>query len=149
TGFGVSKNGPDFLNTLIGVGTNAQPIANAFKPGFSYFTKFGGTFDVAVTAAADDSRINVLSRPRIQTSHAVPCRIFIGQTRPYITGFFSGGGFASSQSQVSQLRIGIDLSVTPLINPDGLVVMDIEQRIDDKGEDVDIGGSKVPATIER
>jgi type II secretory pathway component GspD/PulD (secretin) len=145
TGFGGVRNSPSFL-----VSSNAtQPLINSLDQGFSYFTKFGGTFDAAVTAAASDSRINVLSRPSIQTSHAVPCRIFIGETRPYITGTSFGGTFGS-QNSVSQLRIGIDLSVTPLINPDGLVVMDIEQRIDEPGRDVPVGnGAVVPATVER
>ena len=35
------------------------------------------------------------------------------------------------QSSYSQLSVGVELDVTPFINPDGLVVMDINQEIDD------------------
>lgn len=127
-----------------GVGTNGA--ATPFADGFSYFTRFHD-FEANFTALAKDSRINVLSRPRVQTSHAVPCRIFIGETRPYVSGSF--GYIGSSQSIVQQLRIGIELFVTPLINPDGLVVMEIEQRIDAAGRPVIIDGNEVPTTTER
>ncbi len=47
------------------------------------------------------------------------------------------------------MRIGIELNVLPLINPDGLVVMDIDQRVDNVGEPVKIDGNDVPTTVER
>ena len=139
SGIGAIKNIPysSFTNT-----------PGALPSGFSYFGRFGGDFDATATAVASDSRINVLQRPRIQTSHAVQARIFVGESRPYITG--TSGGFSGfTQSQYSQLRIGIDLSVTPLINPDGLVVMDIEQQINSVGATVKIDNNDVPTTIER
>ena len=42
-------------------------------------------------AVAGDSRISVLSRPRIQTSHAVEAELFIGNTVPYVTGSYNYG----------------------------------------------------------
>jgi general secretion pathway protein D len=126
-----------------GTSTNTSGI---FPEGFSYFTRFND-FEANFTAIARDSRINVLSRPRVQTSHAVPCRIFIGETRPYVSGSF--GYIGTAQSIVQQLRIGIELFVTPLINPEGLVVMEIEQRIDSAGPSVIIDGNEVPTTTER
>ena len=145
SGIGAIKN-----NTFLTPG-NFASLTNAsglLPGGFSYFGRFGNDFDATATAVASDSRINVLSRPRIQTSHAVQARIFVGESRPYITG--TSGGFSGySQSQYSQLRIGIDLSVTPLINPDGLVVMDIEQQINSVGVNVKIDNNDVPTTVER
>jgi general secretion pathway protein D len=125
-------------------GTNG-PVS-PFPEGFSYFARFDN-FQANFTALAKDSRIHVLSRPRVQTSHAVPCRIFVGETRPYVSGSFGYIGTASSI--VQQLRIGIELFVTPLINAEGLVVMEIEQRIDAAGRDVIIDGNAVPTTTER
>jgi general secretion pathway protein D len=117
--------------------------------GFSYFAKFGNDLNVVMEAVAGDSRINVLSRPRIQTSHAVPASIFIGNTVPYVTGTYSyyGGG---PSSQYSQLQVGINLQVTPLINPDGLVVMDIQADVEQLGPSVNITGvGAVPTTTKR
>ena len=75
--------------------------------------------------ASGDSRARILQRPRIQTSHAVEANLFVGESRPYPTASYYGGGAYGGYSSIQQLQIGVTLSVTPLINPDGLVVMDI------------------------
>jgi len=78
----------------------------------------------------------------------VECNIFIGETRPYITGTYSYLGSGPS-SQYSQLQIGITLSVLPLVNADGLVSMDIRQKIQSIGGTVKIDNNDLPATIDR
>ncbi len=117
--------------------------------GFSYLTSINRDLDVVLTAVAGDSRVNVLSRPRIQTSHAVPASLFVGDTVPYITGNTYGSVYGN-QASYSQLQVGISLDVLPLINPDGLVVMDIQQNIEQIGGYVDItGAGQVPKTTKR
>ena len=96
--------------------------------GFSYLMSFGQDLDVTVTAAAADSRARILQRPRIQTSHNEPANLFVGESRPYPTSSYYGGGAYGGYSSIQQLQIGVTLEVTPLINPDGLVVMDIHRR---------------------
>ncbi len=135
-------------NSTAGSAVGSSTLAN-LPGGFSYFAKFGNDLNVVMEAVAGDSRINVLSRPRIQTSHAVPASIFIGNTVPYVTGTYSyyGGG---PSSQYSQLQVGINLQVTPLINPDGLVVMDIQADVEQLGPSVNITGvGAVPTTTKR
>ena len=148
-GIGAIKN-VDFINPSTFL--NGGGASNAIPGGFSYTANFGDKFDVTATAAANDSRINVLSRPRIQTSHAVEANLFVGRTRPYVTGQYYGyGGFGGGpQTQFQQQQIGITLSVLPLINPDGLVVMDIRQRIQSLGREIPIDANfNVPETIDR
>ncbi|MEO7300073.1 MAG: secretin N-terminal domain-containing protein [Verrucomicrobiota bacterium] len=150
TGAGGVNNGQTFPNS----GTNGTggglPVSIGSLPGgLSYFGMFGSDFDVALTAVANDSRINVLSRPRIQTSHAVPATLFIGDTVPYITGTSFGNFNGGATSQYQEKRVGITLDVLPLINPDGLVVMDIQQNIQQLGTSVVIDGNQVPTTTER
>lgn len=120
---------------------------------FSYWANFGGNYDVAVQAAENDSRVNVLSRPRIQTSHGVEADLFVGETIPYVdsttAGAFGGTGVYNSYQQQ---QIGITLKVKPLINPDGLVVMDIYQEASEPGPAstaVDINGTSVPTINQR
>lgn len=147
---GISPNGPSFLDprNLTSIGSFASNAVGA--GGLSYFGKLNDDFDVAVNATANDSRINVLSRPHVTTSTAKPASIFIGETRPYVTGSyfsdFSGGG---SRSQYAQTQIGISLNVLPIVNQDGLVVMDIQQHISQVGNNVKIDGNDVPTTIDR
>ena len=112
--------------------------------------RFVGNFDVAVEMIESDSRATILSRPRMQTSHAVPALLFNGQTIPYITGSYYGGyngGLGSSQ--YTQKEVGISLEVLPLINPDGLVVMDIRQNIEEVSGTTKIDQNDVPITSKR
>jgi general secretion pathway protein D len=103
--------------------------------------------DVTLTAVANDSRAKVLQRPRIQTSHAVQATLFVGESRPYPTSSYYGGGSFGGYSSIQQLQIGVTLDVTPLINPDGLVVMDIHQTIESANGSVNIANvGDVPIT---
>lgn len=118
--------------------------------GFSYFGKYGNDINLVLEAVAGDSRVNVLSRPRIQTSHAVQADLFIGNTVPYVTGTYNYGYGAGPSSQYTQLEVGIHLQVLPLINKDGLVVMDIQADVEQLGPPVAITGvGNVPTTTKR
>lgn len=139
-------------NSTTGTATttaSGSTLAN-LPGGFSYFAKFGNDLNVVLEAVAGDSRVNVLSRPRIQTSHAVPADLFIGNTVPYVTGTYNYGYGAGPSSQYTQLEVGIHLQVLPLINPDGLVVMDIQADVEQLGPGVQIAGvGSVPTTTKR
>jgi general secretion pathway protein D len=156
--FGSSLNGgTSFLNNLIqNVSTNGGVTNITFSPnptpsfpstsGLSYFGSLAGSWDVAVNAIAGGDNAKVLARPRIQTSHNAPASIFVGETRPYITGTYFDGTSSGSRSQYSQTQIGISLTVTPLINAEGLVVMDIQQQVQQVGGTTTIDGNAVPIT---
>jgi general secretion pathway protein D len=135
------------FSTIGAVATNS---AAALPGGFSYLASLGNDLDVSVTALAANSRARILQRPRIQTSHAVPASLFVGESRPYPQGSYYGGGAFGGYSTIQQLQIGVTLSVTPLINPDGLVVMDISQQITGFKGNVTIAGvGDVPVTSEK
>ena len=129
-------------------GTNAI-FGNNLPGGLSYFGSIGPNWDVALQAAATDSRTTVIQRPRIQTSQAKAASFFVGQTVPYVTGSTYGSAYGNSSSY-SQLSVGVELDVTPFINPDGLVVMDIQQEIDDLNGTTHIDNvGDVPNTTKR
>jgi|GEM_PF-138621 len=151
TGVGAINNNnilqPD--NFVTGGGTNSL-----IAQGFSYLMSWNQDLDMTVTALASDSRARILQRPRIQTSHNEPASLFVGESRPYPTSSYYGGGAYGGYSSINQLQIGVTLEVTPLINPDGLVVMEINQQIDSfQGNvtiqnvgDVPITSSKIAST---
>ncbi len=62
---------------------------------------------------------------------------------------FGDFGSVGSRSSYSQLQVGVELQVTPLINPDGLVVMDITQVVEQLGTPQIIDGNEVPTTTKR
>jgi general secretion pathway protein D len=129
-----------------GLQTNSS---SPLQGGFTYVMSLGGDLDLVVAALASDSHAQIMQRPRIITSHAKEASIFIGQTRPYITGYTAGGGYYGNYSQYQQLQIGINLSILPFINSEGLVVMDIRQRIQNVAGSVTINGNDVPITSDK
>ena len=156
-GAGGMNNGQSFYNFATGLlgGSNTTTSAssafgNTLPGGLSYFGNIGPTWDVAVQAVAADSHASIIQHPRIQTSQAKPAQFFVGDTVPYVTSTYNYGGVNGNQSSYSQLSVGVELDVTPFINPDGLVVMDIQQEIDDLNGTTTIAGiGDVPNTIKR
>lgn len=148
--FGGNFAGGGGVNSILNFATNASPlgVAGAVSTGgFGYLAKIGADWTAAVQLLEADSKTEVLSRPRIQTSHAEQATIFSGGTTPYVTGSISGAGFGTQQ-QIQQLQIGISMSVLPLITSDGLVVLDINQTIEGENGTVSIDANlKVPKTV--
>ena len=143
TGVGAINNTGKFYSP----GDFTGGATNALDGGFSYLFTWGNDLDVVVRALAGNNRSRVLQRPKIQTSHAVEANLFVGESRPYPTSSYYGGGAYGGYSSIQQLQIGVTLSVTPLINPDGLVVMDIHQTIENVKGSVNIANvGDVPIT---
>jgi general secretion pathway protein D len=157
SGAGGANNGQtffNFVNNVLGSNTTSTAASSVFgnslPGGLSYFGSIGPTWDVAVSAAASDSHASIIQRPRIQTSQAKPAQFFVGDTVPYVTSTYNYGGAYGNQSSYSQLSVGVELDVTPFINPDGLVVMQIQQEIDDlNGYTTITGVGQIPNTIKR
>jgi len=162
-GGGGFNNGQSFLGTIISsnlvagtsnqfastitsaYGTNGTSFGNSLPGGLSYVGNIGPTWDVAVTAAQSDSHASIIQRPRIQTSQAQPAQFFVGESVPYITGSYSYNGV---QNSYSQLSVGVELDVTPFINPEGAVTMQIQQEIDEV-ENPNYNNTGQPSTIKR
>ena len=113
------------LSFLQGALTNGTKYASGAGAGYSAI--LGNNWDITVNAAASDSRVDVIQRPRIITSHAVSASFFSGSQIPFQQGGYNYGGVASFQ--YTTIPVGITLRVTPFITPDNLVVMQVSQMI--------------------
>lgn len=148
-GGGGVNNGQSFLNLLNTSGLTNSVFGNNLPGGLSYYGNIGPNWDVALQAVAADSHATIVQRPSIMTSQAKPAQFFVGNTVPYINGTTYGGAYGN-QSSYSQLSVGVELDVTPFINPEGLVVMDINQEIDAlNGFTTITGVGQIPNTIKR
>ena len=146
-GTGAINNGQPFFDlagNITAVGTN-------LLSGFSYFGKLGPDFAVALNAAASEGRATIIQKPRILTSHAKEGHIFLGESRAIVSSTYYGGGFGGGpSSSYQQQQAGIDLTVTPFVNTEGLVVMEIKQEISDfKDTTTDIQGVGAVPNITR
>ncbi len=149
TGTNITSQFAGVTRTITSSGGTNSIFGNNLGSGASYFGNIGSTWDIALSAAQADAHASVIQRPRIQTSQAKAAQFFVGDTVPYVTGNTYGGAYGNSSSY-SQLSVGVELDVTPFINPDGLVVMDISQEIDDLNGFTTITGiGDVPNTIKR
>lgn len=161
--FGVSvaqvrTNGVDFSGLggmFNGQGTYSSAVRNVgnftnMPAGFSYFGKLNDEWEFGVAAAASKNKATVLQRPRILTMHGVTASFFNGQRIPYASSSYYGGYTSSANVSFDYLDVGIRLEVTPYITPNGLVLMDISQEIDEFLQWVEMGNDlKAPQTVNR
>jgi general secretion pathway protein D len=149
-GGGVMNNDGNPLGTgnqfLGGIAQSASNFPSG--SGLNYFMQLGNNWDVAMNALATDSRVNVVQRPRVLTSHATEGSFQVGSVVPFVSGSFFGGGFGNS-TQIQRQFVGVELQVIPFITPDNLVVMEINQTIAQVGAPTKIDGNDIPSTENR
>jgi general secretion pathway protein D len=135
----VSVQGPD------GTGNTFATIT---RPGTSGAWDLAGTISIGTTPRKENTTI--LSVPTITTSHAKKANVFVGETRPIISGTVNSGQTGGTTSTTVQQDIGINLTVTPLIGIDGSVQLEIEQDVDEVGPvSVEIDGNQQPIILKR
>ena len=87
-----------------------------------------GDLDFTIRALQEVGKLNVLSRPYILTSNNQTATITVGQEVPFITDTRTTDT-GQTINTIQYRDIGIILEVTPTINPDGLVTMDVSPEI--------------------
>lgn len=129
-----------FRNTGNLVGSNGLGRATAsstgFVPpaGFSFSTS-GAASNIfgVVNALARESKVRVLSSPSVLVLDNQTASIRVGDQQPIFTGKLDTAQ-GSSSTTVQYKDTGVSLQVTPHVNSNGLVKMDIQQDITDTGE---------------
>lgn len=124
------KGGGAINNTGGSILTNLFPTV-PMGSGLTYALQISSNYNILVSALASDANVNVLQRPRIITSHAVPARFFAGSTIPFVQGSYFGSGTAFGNTYFERQDVGVALDVVPYITPDGLVVMEVAQQIEE------------------
>lgn len=133
-----------------GPGAAIGGIGTDGPSGFASSTGYGQNLTAAIGLSTTPRKNNttILSVPTIVTSHNKEAEIFVGETRPVISGTTSSptgnNNGLSTSSTVTQQEIGIRLKVTPLIGPDGSVQLEVEQEVEDVLGTVIIDGNEQP-----
>lgn len=121
-----------------------------------YFTHFGLNLDAVVQWASSDSRTRILSSPVILTTDNKEAKIDVS-SQQYVykgTSYQSISGSANYQSvpNVDVQNVSLNLTVTPHINQNKFVAMEISQKIDEPGTSQLIpgaGDTKWPTMVSR
>jgi general secretion pathway protein D len=141
------------LTNLFGLGAQgASPTTigqTTMPPGAGLYTLAGNNYNVLVRAIASKTKTEILSRPSILVRNAQPATIVVGQSVPLINGVIVSTVGTTTES-VTYQNVGIILSVTPYITPDGLVEMMVAPQIsglDSASVTIASGGSSYAAPI--
>jgi len=101
-------------------------------------------------ALAQQNKLDVLSRPYILASDNQQASILVGQDVPIVTSN-SQTALGQTYSQYEYQAVGIILNVTPHINPEGLVILDVAPEISQlTAQTLTVGpGVNVPVIADR
>lgn len=144
--FGVSL---DDLNN-VGLNLAGPSTSRLSEPSFSYAGSFNRfTFDAVINTSQRNSNVEVLSNPTLITTHNQEATITVGESRPVITSTNTDTTGINTQSSVSFRDIGIELKVKPLISADGVVQMEISQKVESVVDTVRISNNDQPVIGKR
>jgi general secretion pathway protein D len=108
-----------------------DPFSTALSSiGIRYsIVELGGRISAAISAAATDKRLNVISSPHILASNNKEAKIQIGKSQPILTSTYTTTGTTSTgvvEGTIEYKDIGIILTVTPRISDAGLITLDLQ-----------------------
>lgn len=119
------------LGQLEAVVTDSE--GNIAGPGrgltLGYYT--GGDLQAAIRALSANSKVNVLSTPSVMTLDNQQAQIIVGSNIPIITGQSTGTSSTTDNPFTTFERqdIGVTLKITPQVNSDKSVTLDIVQEV--------------------
>jgi general secretion pathway protein D len=88
----------------------------------------GGKFSAAISAAARDNRLNVISSPHILASNNKEAKIQVGSSQPILTSTYTTTATGTPgvvEGTIEYKDIGIILTVTPRVSDGGLVSLEL------------------------
>ncbi len=157
------KRGIEVFRPSFNVGEVQSTLSSTLTDEYAALDVLTGTFtgragrytlDFVYDTAKANANVKVLSSPAILTTHNQEALINVSESRPIITATQSSGAFTNTttgftNSQVQYRDIGIQLKVKPLIGSNGVIQMEIEQKIEDVGEMIEINGNPQPVIKKR
>ncbi len=108
----------------LGVG-RASPTAGI---GGFVFSAASESFSLLLRALKQQGRVEILSRPQVTTTDNQTAQVNVGQDFPVVLGqTITGTGLATNN--IEYRLVGVILTVTPRISPDGSVLMRVRPEV--------------------
>jgi general secretion pathway protein D len=141
----------DKIGSWDGVGLITNTVGNVASAALTYYQALQGIdTEIAIKLSAGDSNVRLLATPVIMTTDNTEASLSVGEQRPVVTSTDSFANSSGTQrSHYEYKDIGIQLTVTPRINPQRFVVMEINQKADQVGDEIPIDGNNVPVILNR
>jgi len=122
--------GTQTTNSNFPLGSSGSALSNIngpLNPGIQFgVSALSGRYHALIQALATDSRVRILSTPKVFTSNNQTGLIDVTTSVPYVTGATQNSLISTGTNiTTSFLDVGIQLQVTPRIARDGLVTIDV------------------------
>lgn len=110
----------------------ATSVASVLPGGLSLGYYRNGSLRALIQAIANESDANILSTPSIMTLDNQEAEILVGSNVPFRTGEYitDGSSNANPFTTIERQDIGVTLKITPRINNDASVTLDILQEVE-------------------
>lgn len=92
------------------------------------FMDGAAVIDATLNAIAQDNEVRLLARPTLLTANNQEGQIVVGQNVPVNNGTTTVGNGVTT-ANISYMDVGIVLKITPQINEDGYINLEIEQTL--------------------
>lgn len=127
TNFGLAPSAAAVALATAGGGNALSLLSSGLTLGYYK----GGSLRALINALATDSNANLLSTPSVMTLDNQQAEIIVGSNIPIITGQATNlSGTANPFTTFERKDIGVTLKLTPQINGDHAITLDIEQDLE-------------------
>jgi len=117
----------------------AAPTLATGTGGFSYYIFKPDKFTALIRAIASESKVNILSSPRLLVRDQEEASIEVGSEIPTATSTTSTTTTDTLTQNIEYRTVGIKLKIKPTISEEKTVVLDLEQEVSSAGEDQQVG----------
>jgi len=115
----------------------------AILPGFSWsFLSNSGDVLAVLSALSSETAVKVLSSPSVMVLDNQTASIDVGDEIPTLSQSQASTEGTTITNAIQYRSTGVQLSVTPRVNPGGLVIMEVSENVSNQG-DPGVGGSPI------
>jgi len=107
--------------------------------GLSYILFRPDKLSVLINALASRGKVNILSSPRLLVRDQEEASIEVGSEIPTATSSTTSTEATTTTQSIQYKTVGIKLKIKPTISEEKTVVLDLEQEVSSKGDNVQIG----------
>ncbi|KAK3606902.1 hypothetical protein CHS0354_018497 [Potamilus streckersoni] len=126
---------------------NGSIIGVVGKP-FTFGGQQFSTFSAFIRAQERNSEVNILSSPQIMTLNNVKAKVKAGEVRAFLKEIVTDSNGRDKQSY-DYKDIGVEMELTPQINPDKTIRMEIVSKFTDVKQNSQSSNVYTPETLNR
>ncbi len=137
-----SDMGIEWTKFLSSQGIGGDVSGSIGSSGFNFNIGLSDKWQTALSFLASENRVNILSTPVILATDNMEATIDVADEIPVVSTSYTTvtDGDNVVTNTVQYRKTGIILKVTPHINDQGFVTMEISQEVSNTGDGVDVGG---------